>query len=260
MRILYVEDNPANISLLHRIARMGGHEVINYKEGEQALENFRRDKPDLILMDLQLAGALGGLDVVRKLRTDGVKTPIIAVTAYAMMGDKERCLEAGCDAYMAKPLAVAELVELVQQYQLQSEPKPAPVKGTASKETIEASSAPASEKDAEKIITESAAPAAKKEDSPVTPEKPAAETPTPTSPDTPSKTGEAGTAPANNVSSHEPSLAQILTTPVANMSSTAAAPAPAAETLQTHDATQPDKKALLEEATAMGKGDLFKKE
>ncbi len=117
MRILYVEDNPANISLLQRVARMGGHEVLYYNEGEKALENFEKDNPDLILMDLQLAGKLGGLDVVRKLRSDGVKKPIVAVTAYAMMGDKDRCLEAGCDAYLSKPLPVAELVDMVNMYQ-----------------------------------------------------------------------------------------------------------------------------------------------
>jgi CheY-like chemotaxis protein len=116
MRILYVEDNPANISLLQRVARMGGHDVIAYNDGEVALSHFKRDKPDLILMDLQLAGALGGLDVVRKLRADGIKTPIVAVTAYAMVGDRERCLEAGCDGYIAKPLPVAEVVEMVQRY------------------------------------------------------------------------------------------------------------------------------------------------
>jgi two-component system cell cycle response regulator DivK len=130
MRILYIEDNPANISLLQRIARMGGHDVLYYNDGEVALANFTRDNPDLILVDLQLAGVLGGLDVVRKLRSDGVKLPIVAVTAYAMVGDKERCLEAGCDGYLAKPLPVAELVEIVQKYQLgtkAADVKPAPV-------------------------------------------------------------------------------------------------------------------------------------
>lgn len=117
MRILYVEDNPANISLLQRIARMGGHDVVSYNDGEKALSNFESDKPDLILMDLQLAGALNGLDVVKRLRSDGVTTPIVAVTAYAMVGDKERCIEAGCDGYLAKPLPVAELVETVQKYE-----------------------------------------------------------------------------------------------------------------------------------------------
>jgi two-component system cell cycle response regulator DivK len=117
MKIMYVEDNPANISLLHRIARMGGHIVLNYTDGQEALDQFVNDQPDLVLMDLQLEGRVGGLDVVRKLREDGHRTPIIAVTAYAMVGDRERCIEAGCDGYLSKPLPVAEVVELVEKHQ-----------------------------------------------------------------------------------------------------------------------------------------------
>lgn len=117
MKILYVEDNPANLSLLQRIARMGGHQVITYTEGEKALDNFEKDSPDLVLMDVQLSGGMNGLDVVRKMRERGFKKPIVAVTAYAMTGDKERCIEAGCDTYLAKPLPVTELVELVKKYE-----------------------------------------------------------------------------------------------------------------------------------------------
>lgn len=117
MKIMYVEDNPANLSLMLRIARMGGHDVVSYTEGEVALQRFTEDTPDIVLLDVQLAGALSGLDVVQKLRERGVTLPIIAVTAYAMIGDKERCLEAGFDGYMSKPLPVTELVELVQKYE-----------------------------------------------------------------------------------------------------------------------------------------------
>lgn len=116
MRILYVEDNPANVFLVKRVARMGKHEVINYIDGGQALKKFDDIKPDLILMDIQLAGDIGGLDVVRELRAKGVKTSIIAVTAYAMVGDKERCLDAGCDDYLAKPLPIAQLVKIFEEY------------------------------------------------------------------------------------------------------------------------------------------------
>lgn len=116
MRILYVEDNPANLFLVKRVARVGGHEVINYIDGEQALENIDQDKPDMILMDIQLAGAMSGLDVVQKLRSDGCALPIIAVTAYAMLGDRERFLAAGCDDYLAKPLPIPRLVEMLDQY------------------------------------------------------------------------------------------------------------------------------------------------
>jgi two-component system cell cycle response regulator DivK len=124
MKIMYVEDNPANISLLQRIARMGGHEVINYTNGERALDNFAADHPDLVLMDLQLEGRMSGLDIVKELRVRGFKTPIVAVTAYAMVGDRERCLEAGCDSYLSKPLPVAELVELVQTYEQKQKAQP----------------------------------------------------------------------------------------------------------------------------------------
>ena len=117
MRILYVEDNPANLFLVQRVARMGNHDVVNYADGQSALDRFKDDNPDLVLMDVQLPGLLTGLDVVKALRKDGHKTPIIAVTAYAMSGDRERCLEAGCDGYLAKPLPVNELVELFKRYE-----------------------------------------------------------------------------------------------------------------------------------------------
>ncbi|MBE2182625.1 MAG: response regulator [Anaerolineae bacterium] len=167
MRILYVEDNPANISLLQRVARMGGHEVLYYNEGEKALENFAKDNPDLILMDLQLAGKMGGLDVVRKLRSDGVEKPIVAVTAYAMMGDKDRCLEAGCDAYLSKPLPVAELVEMVSMYQEKVNAAaaaaiaPAPAAETAVPEASPAEAASSEKPAAEVSSAASPEPAAK---------------------------------------------------------------------------------------------------
>lgn len=117
MKILYVEDNPANLFLIRRVAKMGNHEIVNYIDGEEVLRKIDITKPDLILMDIQLAGDLSGLDVVRQLRKDGYTMPIIAVTAYAMVGDRERCLEAGCDDYIAKPLPINRIVELFDKYQ-----------------------------------------------------------------------------------------------------------------------------------------------
>lgn len=116
MRIIYVEDNIANVHLVKRVARMGKHEIINYIDGMDALNNFELDKPDLVLMDIQLAGELTGIEVVEKLREKGFKTPIFAVTAYAMVGDKERCIEAGCTGYISKPIPVSELVKLFEKY------------------------------------------------------------------------------------------------------------------------------------------------
>lgn len=116
MRVVYVEDNIANVHLVKRVARMGKHEIINYIDGMDALSNFETDKPDLVLMDIQLAGELTGIEVVQKLREKGYKTPIFAVTAYAMVGDKERCMEAGCTGYMSKPIPIPELVKLFSEY------------------------------------------------------------------------------------------------------------------------------------------------
>jgi two-component system cell cycle response regulator DivK len=116
MRIVYAEDNIANLALVQRVARIGNHMVIHYMDGESVLEHFERDKPDLLLLDIQISGQLNGLEVVRRLRADGRTVPVVAVTAYAMVGDREKCLEAGCDAYMAKPMAVADLVEIIRRY------------------------------------------------------------------------------------------------------------------------------------------------
>lgn len=116
MRILYVEDNMANVQLVKRVARVGNHEVLTYMDGEEALQRYDSIQPDLILMDIQLAGSMSGLDVVREIRGNGHDVPIIAVTAYAMVGDKERCIEAGCTDYVAKPLPIQRLIELITHY------------------------------------------------------------------------------------------------------------------------------------------------
>lgn len=129
MRILYAEDNQANIFFMRRVAKVGHHEVINFIDGDSILKKFDQIKPDLVLMDIQLSGEKTGLDVVRELRRRGIDTPIIAVTAYAMVGDEERCLAAGCNAYLAKPLPVDKLVELFRQFDpanRSTEPKEVP--------------------------------------------------------------------------------------------------------------------------------------
>lgn len=130
MRVLYVEDNPTNVFLVKRVAKLGTHEIINYVDGSEALRKYDDINPDLVLMDVQLSGELNGLDVVRQLRARGVDTPIIAVTAYAMVGDKERCIEAGCTDYLAKPLPVPRLVEIFQEYSDAAEAKKAQAAST----------------------------------------------------------------------------------------------------------------------------------
>lgn len=116
MRIMYVEDNMVNLSLVQRIAQMGSHDVVSYSNGTQALEALESDRADLILMDIELEGELDGIEVVKRLRKRGDKRPIIAITAYAMVGDKERILEAGCDDYLPKPLPISQFVGLLAKY------------------------------------------------------------------------------------------------------------------------------------------------
>ena len=116
MRIAYVEDNPTNFSLVERVARMAQHTVVSYTEGEIALVSLKTEVFDLILMDVELAGEMNGLDLVRELRTGGLKTPIIAVTAYAMLGDREKCIEAGCNEYLPKPLPITDLIKAFAKY------------------------------------------------------------------------------------------------------------------------------------------------
>jgi CheY-like chemotaxis protein len=116
MRILYVEDNPANVFLVKRVAKIGQHEIVNFIDGREAIRKYDDVNPDLVLMDIQLVGETSGLDVVKELRARGITTPIIAVTAYAMVGDKERCIEAGCNDYLAKPLPIPRLIEIFQQH------------------------------------------------------------------------------------------------------------------------------------------------
>lgn len=116
MRILYVEDNNTNVILVQRVANMGKHEVVNYDDGQEALDKFDQAKPDLILLDVQLRGPLTGLDVARTLREKGCVLPMIAVTAYAMKGDRQLCLDAGCDDYLPKPISVSELVTVFKRY------------------------------------------------------------------------------------------------------------------------------------------------
>lgn len=116
MRIMYVEDNQVNLALVERIARMGRHQIVSYGNGEEALKALETDKCELILMDIELEGALDGVEVVKLLRERGDNRPIIAVTAYAMVGDMERILEAGCNEYLPKPIPIAQFITLLAKY------------------------------------------------------------------------------------------------------------------------------------------------
>lgn len=113
-KVLIVEDNPQNMKVAAMSLRPDGYEIVAATDGEEAMEVARREKPDLILMDIQLP-KLSGLEVTRRLRQmDGFGgVPIIALTAYAMKGDEEKTREAGCDGYLSKPINTRELRRVV---------------------------------------------------------------------------------------------------------------------------------------------------
>ncbi|MDO8568525.1 MAG: response regulator [Dehalococcoidales bacterium] len=108
-KILIVEDSPQNLRLLAMTLRAKSYTLLTAADGEEALATAVREHPDLIIMDMQLPKK-NGFEVTRRLRQipGFSKVTIIALTAYAMKGDREKCLEAGCDTYVSKPINTRE--------------------------------------------------------------------------------------------------------------------------------------------------------
>lgn len=110
--ILYIEDNPDNMTLVKRAIEAIGHRFVGIPNGQEGLKKADEIKPDLILLDINLPD-IDGYEIARRLRTCGNKhllyVPIIAITANALKGDAEKALEAGCDIYMSKPINIREL-------------------------------------------------------------------------------------------------------------------------------------------------------
>ena len=109
--ILYVEDNEDNVYMLVRRLRRHGFEVIVARDGAQGIEAARRERPDLVLMDLGLP-VLDGWEATRRLQqaAETRSIPVIALSAHAMAGERERALEAGCDDYDTKPVDLDRLL------------------------------------------------------------------------------------------------------------------------------------------------------
>ena len=112
--ILIVEDNPANMTLAAFLLQSAGHTVLSATDAETGLTLARAEKPALILMDIQLPG-MDGLEATALLKRDAAtgSIPVIALTALAMKGDEERIRAAGCDGYIAKPLAYRDFLAAV---------------------------------------------------------------------------------------------------------------------------------------------------
>ena len=122
-RILIIEDNPLNMKLFSAMVGSQGYDVLQAGDGRAALDLARRHHPNLIIMDLQLPD-MSGLDVTRMLKADDDTRDIaiIATTAYALRGDEEKIHASGCDGYMAKPIAVSNLLDLIDALITRSPP------------------------------------------------------------------------------------------------------------------------------------------
>ena len=115
--ILIVEDNRKNLKLIRDLLQIKGYITLEATDGKQGVEMARAKMPDLILMDIQMP-VMDGFEAISILKADPVtkSIPIIALTAFAMQGDKEKCMEAGCNDYITKPLDIRAFVTKVREY------------------------------------------------------------------------------------------------------------------------------------------------
>lgn len=116
-KVLCIEDNSVNMLLVSRIVEAEGHDLIQAEDGPKAIDILHDTVPDIILLDINLPG-INGLELAEKFKADEkiAAVPLIATTAQVLVGDRERCLEAGCDDYLPKPLDIRRLRELLRQY------------------------------------------------------------------------------------------------------------------------------------------------
>ena len=115
--ILIIEDNPKNLKLIRDVLQFQGYTTIEAETGEAGVELTRAQQPALILMDVQLPG-MDGREAMKVLKADASTRhiPIIALTSFAMKGDRERLLAEGFDGYMSKPIAIKEVPKMVESY------------------------------------------------------------------------------------------------------------------------------------------------
>ena len=115
--ILYIEDNPQNMRLVRKMLKGGGYEMIEASDGRSGVKLALEVKPDLILMDINLPD-IDGIEATRNLKDNDscADIPVIALTANAMHGDRERFMAAGCDGYIAKPITRNELLNTIAYF------------------------------------------------------------------------------------------------------------------------------------------------
>ena len=115
--ILLVEDEPKNMKLLRDLLQRFGYEILEASDGEEGVKSAGEKIPNLILMDIMMP-KMDGLEATRiiKANTQTKQIPIIALTSYAMKGDRERTIEAGCDGYIAKPIDIQEVLKTIEHF------------------------------------------------------------------------------------------------------------------------------------------------
>jgi two-component system, cell cycle response regulator DivK len=116
-KVLIVEDNELNMKLFNDLLVAHGYETIQTRNGVEAVDLARKNKPNLILMDIQLP-EVSGLQVTQWIKDDEElrAIPVIAITAFAMKGDEEKIRQGGCEAYLSKPISVVKFLETVRNY------------------------------------------------------------------------------------------------------------------------------------------------
>ncbi len=115
--VLVVEDNDLNMKLFHDVLEAGGYNVLQATDGMEGWRMAREQRPDLIIMDIQLPD-VSGLEVTKWLKADETlkSIPVIAITAFAMAGDKVKILEGGCDAYIVKPISIPDFLRTIERF------------------------------------------------------------------------------------------------------------------------------------------------
>ena len=116
-RVLLVEDNPLNLKLVRDVLLHAGFDVVEARSGEDGIVRALEDRPDLILMDLQLPG-IDGTEAMRTIKGTpmGSSIPIVALTAFAMLEDRERALSNGFDGYLSKPISIGDLPRQISEF------------------------------------------------------------------------------------------------------------------------------------------------
>lgn len=116
-KVMIVEDNELNMKLFDDLLGAHGYETIKTRDGRQVLDLARENRPDLIIMDIQLP-EVSGLEVTQWLKADAdlKSIPVIAVTAFAMKGDEEKIRQGGCEDYISKPISITDFMKVVQKY------------------------------------------------------------------------------------------------------------------------------------------------